>query len=87
MSGKFVRCVEDMPKVEHYAIFHNDSYYTEGNDGYPGHSTKFIQYDAYLTQEKLLEALENEELSQYSSRPRKIAKIVPMTVEKTLTLI
>lgn len=90
---KFVNSAADVPKVEHFALFVSDSYYTEGDErsrthpghGYPASTNYIIQYQAFLTKEKLLSAIADLEKNSYK-KEYCVCKITPMTVEKTISL-
>lgn len=82
---KFVSKPSDIPTVEHYAIFEASSYRIDGYDRYdPGTTDYFVKYEAYLTKEKLLKAIEEYESSAFSKRDYRACLITPMVIEKTI---
>ena len=93
-ADKYVGSAADVPKVEHYAIFESDSYYTEGDErsrthpghGYPGGTTQIIKYEAYLTKEKLLAAIKDKDDSKYTKKEYVVCKITPLVIEKTVNI-
>lgn len=84
---KFVSKPSDIPTEEHYAIFEGSSYYSEGYDRHdPGQTNLIISYEAYLTKDKLMIAIEERESSKFSQKEYKVCRIIPIKVQKTITL-
>jgi hypothetical protein len=88
---KYVSEEKDIPDVEHWAIFKGDSVHIPGDErsrqspghGYPAGDRKFISYEVYLTQEKLMAEIKDLEKN---NRLYKVAKITPMKVTKTVNI-
>ena len=94
-ADKYVSRVEDVPTVEHYALIKTNSVHIPGDErsrthlghGYPAETKYFVSYEAYFTEEKLLQAIRQIEESKFSSNePFRAIKITPMKISKTLTI-
>lgn len=87
----YVNKVEDIPKVEHWAIFRNSSVYVPGEGewapghGYPAHNENFVAYEAYTDKDEF-EAAISRDHEAYGRRPAFfIAHVKPLTVKTTVT--
>lgn len=79
---KFVNKPQDIPVEEHFAIFEEASYYTDGYDrGDPGTNNPFVQYRAYLTKDSLLEGIRQFEAAPYGKKSYRVCKVIPMKIE------
>jgi hypothetical protein len=79
---KFVSKPQDIPVEEHFAVFEEATYHTEGYDrNDPGTTTSFVQYRAYMTKDKLLEAIRQNEAVSYGKKSYRVCKIIPMKIE------
>lgn len=79
---KFVNKPQDIPAEEHFAIFEEATYYTDGYDrSDPGTNNPYVKYEAYLTKEKLLQAIREKEAASYGKKSYKVCMIVPMKIE------
>lgn len=79
---KFVSKPEEIPQEEHFAIFQAATYYTDGYDrNDPGTNNPFVKYEAYLTKEKLLEAIRENEAVSYGKKSYRVCKILPMKIQ------
>jgi hypothetical protein len=86
---KFVKTKEDAPTEPHWAIFKFSSVRIPGDErsrthpghGYPEHTERYVEYEAYLTKEKWVKAIEEQENPKFGSKePYLAAKIIPATV-------
>ncbi len=85
----YVKAPNQIPAQEHFALFGSGAHYIPGDErsrtnpghGYPERTEHFIEYEAYLTKEKLLEAVK-ERLE--SKKAYRVARVVPLTVETTV---
>jgi hypothetical protein len=94
-ADKHVTTIADVPTVEHWAIFKTNSVFIPGDErsrtnpghGYPAETRHFIAYEAYLTEEKLLQAIKELEEPRYGGRNEyRVAKIVPMKIKKEMSI-
>lgn len=82
---KFVKKPSDIPVEEHFALFVADTYTSE--DYGQSSSNPFISYEAYLTKEKLIEAITENDSRTYSKKEFKVCRVIPMKVEKTVNVV
>lgn len=88
----YVRTPDQVPLQEHFAVFSGGSRYIEGDErsrtnpghGYPAHTEHFIQYEAYLTEDKFRAAIEEKTKQQKEFRA---ALITPLTITSTTTVV
>lgn len=92
---KFINDPNDIPDVEHWAIIEQSGVYIPGDErsrtnpghGYPGGTHNFIRYELYLTEEKLLLAIEEREEAKYGSKKAyKVIKVTPMKVNTSFSI-
>jgi hypothetical protein len=93
---KFARTTEDVPNVEHWVILKNDGVYVPGDErsrtnpghGYPASTHNYLDYHVYLTEEKLLKAIEELETPQYGGNRTayRVIKVTPMAVKKQVNI-
>ncbi len=92
-ADAYVRCVADIPKIPHYALFVNDSVHIPGDErsrtnpghGYPAEDRVFLSYEAYLTRDKLLAVLKERQESP-GHRQCYACKVNPVTVLVSTTI-
>jgi len=80
-----------MHSVPHWVILKYSSIHVAGDErsrthpghGYPSHSVDNVSYEAYLTEEKFLEAV--QELTSHSGR-YSVFKVEPLTIKTTLSV-
>jgi hypothetical protein len=86
---KFISDPKDIPDIEHWAIIVGDSVHIPGDErsrtnpghGYPAEDRKFISYQLYLTEEKLLAAIRELESKTYCNKMNyKVVKVTPLKV-------
>lgn len=95
-ADKYVRTTADVPNTEHWAIFTTDGIYVPGDErsrtnpghGYPARTENFISYEAYLTEEKLLQAIKELEEPRYAGTRKeyRVAKITPLKIKKEMSI-
>jgi hypothetical protein len=92
---KFVRTSSDIPDCEHYAIMKDDGVHIPGDErsrtnpghGYPAHTQDFIDYQVFLTKEKLLEKIKELETTLYGQKtPYKVIKVTPVSVNTSINI-
>jgi hypothetical protein len=93
---KFVNTAADLPDVEHWAVIRTDGVHIPGDErsrtnpghGYPAEIRNFLSYQAYFTEEKLLQAIKKLEEPLYGGNRTeyKVIKVTPLKVEKELVL-
>lgn len=89
---KYVYTIDDVPNGEHFVIIKDNRIHIPGDErsrthpghGYPAHDQEFLSYEAYLTQNKLLQAI--TELDTRSEKNYRVLKVSPMTVKKQVSL-
>ncbi len=82
----YVKTLKDVPAADHYAIFRQDSHYTPGDErsrtnpghGYPASTDYFLSYEAYLTSDSFLAAINAAHKDVDKIR---IAKISPLKIK------
>ena len=90
----FVSTKEKFPKQPHWVIMLFSSIHIPGDERsrtHPGHgygasSEDVVKYEAYLTEEKFLEALKEQEDKAYGSANYVAFKVEPLTVTKTVSV-
>ena len=91
---KFIKNPADIPDTEHWAIIVQESVHIPGDErsrtnpghGYPAETRSFVGYHLYLTEDKLLKAIEELEDARYGKKNYKVVKVTPMTVKKTVSI-
>jgi len=91
---KFINDPKGIPDTEHWAIIVQDSVHIPGDErsrtnpghGYPAEVRNFVAYHLYLTEEKLLKAIEELEEGRYGKSEYKVIKVTPMTVKRTVSI-
>jgi hypothetical protein len=89
----YVNSIDKIPDMEHYAIVKTGSIHIEGDErsrthpghGYPAETKNYIEYEVYLTKEKLLIAIKELDANRRSD-DFKVLHVKPVTVNKTVTL-
>ena len=92
---EYVTTKEKFPDKPHWVILKFSSTHVPGDErsrsvpghGYPAHSVPNVSYEAYLTEEKFGEALQQLEESQYGRYDRYVAfKVDPLKITKTVSV-
>ena len=91
----FVSKKEDMPKVEHWAIFEFSTIHIPGDErsrtnpghGYPAEDRPFVSYKAYLAEADWEKAVEELASKVFPSAPFVAAKIVPAEVQTVTKIV
>lgn len=92
-ADKYAGRIADIPQKEHWIIFRQSSYYTEGDErsrtnpghGYPASTTDYLAVEIYYTEEHFKECLANSRgESVIGVHVDKAYKVVPtVTVAET----
>jgi hypothetical protein len=90
----FVDSKEDMPKVEHWAIFRFESISIPGDErsrqapghGYPAHNEAVVKYEAYFDKAEWEAALLAIESTAFSKPSYMAARIIPANVQVKLKI-
>ena len=92
-ADKYVHQASDIPTEHHWAIITSSSIYIPGDErsrtnpghGYPAENQRIVEYEAYLTEEKWIEAI--EELESKAFRESYIAlEVHPAKIKSTLNI-
>lgn len=93
---KYASEIADVPDSEHWVILKNDGVHIPGDERsrtnpgheYPAETRPFLNYQIYLTKEKLLKAIEELEKPTYSGIKTlyKVIKVTPVKIETKLTI-
>lgn len=95
-ADKYVSQVTDVPDKEHWVIVKTNGVYIPGDErsrtnpghGYPARTENFLSYEVYLTEEKLLEAIEELEKPRYGGNRTayKVLKVTPVKVKTEMKI-
>jgi hypothetical protein len=87
--------LSDVPKVDHFAIILGSSYYTEGDErsrtnpghGYPGGTTNYLSYQAYLKREDWEAAICGYTDSKYGKKDFKAIVVKVPTISTEVKVV
>lgn len=90
---QFVSTKDQFPTEPHWVIMKFTTTHVAGDErsqtnpghGYPAHTVPNVDYRAYLTEEKLLRAIEDIEKG-FGNPTYVVFKSEPLTIEKTLSV-
>ena len=93
-ADEYVTSRGRFPTEPHWVILKFSSTHVPGDErsrtnpghGYPAHSVPHVDYQAYLTEEKFLAALQELEDRSYTSDDYVALKVEPLTVTKTISV-
>ena len=91
---EFVTAKSKLPTEPHWVILKFSSISIPGDErsrtnpghGYSAHSVPNVKYDAYLTEEKFLAALQELEERGYTSDSYVALKVEPLKITKTVSV-
>ena len=91
---EFVTTKGKFPDQPHWVILKFSSTYVPGDErsrtapghGYPAHSVPNVSYEAYLTEEKFLAAVQKLEEAEYGHESYAALKVEPLKVTKTVSV-
>ena len=90
----FVHSIDKIPEIEHYAIVKTGTIHIPGDErskqhpghGYPAEIRHYIDYEVYLTKEKLLLAIKEIQSDKYLKIDFKVLHVKPMTINTSITV-
>ena len=90
----FVSTKDKFPSASHWAILKFSTTSVPGDErsrtnpghGYPAHSVDNVNYEAYYTEEKFLEAIEDLENGTFSRGSYVAFKVEPLTIKTTISV-
>lgn len=93
-ADEYVKSKARFPTEPHWVILNFTTIHIPGDErsrtnpghGYPARSEPHIEYQAYLTEEKFLAALQELEDRSYTSDDYVALKVEPLTVTKTISV-
>lgn len=90
----YVNAKRDVPEGPHWAIIKFGSIHIPGDErsrthpghGYPAHNEPVVKYEAYLTEEAWLAAIEQIESREFHQESYVAMKVEPQTITKTVSV-